>query len=283
VISIEAVKEAFPEFSDLNLIASSGQKHVFKATSGSTNVVLKIIKKSSDGDSRAEREAEAVSRLKSSFVPTLFAVGERHVAGLSTIYFVEQFIDGETYRSVLQKGRRSIKDILALGHLLLSACCEFEGVTLVHRDIKPENIIIGTDDKVWLLDFGIVRLLDLDSLTKTAAKFGPFTPGYGAPEQIRNQKDQIDIRADLFSVGVVMYESLAGVNPYLEGKRDAFAIVNHMLEKDLPRLELNFDGGENLSNFIAALISRYPSRRPDCATDALNWFLEAKAAVEKAN
>lgn len=218
MISIEAVRLAFPEYVGLTLIASSGQKHVFKATRESQTLVLKIIKKTNASDHRAEREAEAVARLKSPHVPELIDVGERQIDGISTVYFVERFIEGETYRSVLQRGPPPLKDVLSLGEVLIVACSEFETARLVHRDIKPENIIIGHDGQVWILDFGIVRILDLDSVTKTSDKFGPFTPGYGAPEQIRNEKGNIDSRADLFSVGVVLYESIAGSNPYLLGK-----------------------------------------------------------------
>lgn len=80
------------------------------------------------------------------------------------------------------------------------------------------------EPKEDIIDFGIVRFLDMESLTQTSQRFGPCTPGYGAPEQMRNLKAQINIRADLFSVGVVAYEALKGHNPYTRDKRDILEI-----------------------------------------------------------
>lgn len=273
MISIEDVRAAFPELSQLHLIASSGQKHVFRVGADG-DLVLKIVKRSESSAERAAREVEAVSRLRSRYIPELVEVGERVVGGSAVVYFIERFIQGETYRQILSRGARSLSEVLPLADMLLSACKDFEGAKLVHRDIKPENIIIDRAGSPWILDFGIVRILDLDSLTKTSDKFGPFTPGYGAPEQIRNEKGSIDSRADIFSVGVLMHEALQGFNSYIVGKRDGIAIIRHMLDDDLPRLSVEVAGSARLADFIAALTGRFPSRRPDSASSALEWFRE---------
>src|SRR5690606_38467780 len=83
--------------------------------------------------------------------------------------------------------------------------------------IKPENIIINNTVGTVLLDFGIARHLDLNSLTHDVALFGPLTPGYAAPEQINNEKRSISARTDLFAWGILMYEMLTGVNPFTQG------------------------------------------------------------------
>jgi eukaryotic-like serine/threonine-protein kinase len=275
MISVEDVRNAFPELAPLTLIASSGQKHVFQA-GAARDRVLKILKTSDTSNDRAAREVEAVGRLRSQYIPELLQVGERSIGGAPAVYFIEKFVRGETYRQLLNRGPQGRGETLAIADVLLAACRDFEVANLVHRDIKPENIIIGDDGKPWILDFGIVRILDLDSLTKTSDRFGPFTPGYGAPEQIRNQKDTIDSRADIFSVGVVMHEALLGYNPYVQGKRDALAIIKHMLDEDLARLDVNVAGSHQLADFISALTGRYPSRRPDTAANALEWFREVR-------
>ncbi|TDK21063.1 serine/threonine protein kinase [Luteimonas aestuarii] len=278
MISIEDVHKAFPELGSLALIASSGQKHVFRVTKNG-GLVLKLIKSSDSSGARAAREAEAVARLRSRYVPEMLEVGEREVGGTLAIYFLERFISGKTYRDILSSGPQSLSSVIDLADALLTACCEFEAATLVHRDIKPENIIVDEAGSHWILDFGIVRLLDMDSVTKTSDRFGPFTPGYGAPEQIRNLKDSIDIRADIFSVGVVMYEALLGRNPYLHNKRDALAVIKHMLDLDLDRLDAQVAGSLPMADFISALTSRFPSRRPESAGAALQWFSDVRCAV----
>lgn len=278
MISIEAVHRAFPELGPLALIASSGQKHVLRVE-GSARSVLKLIKSSDSSAQRAMREVEAVARLRSRYVPELLDVGEREIDGAVVVYFLERFVEGVTYRELVGGGQQPLPSVLRLAHALLTACCEFEVARLVHRDIKPENVIVGPNGDFWILDFGIVRILDMDSVTRTSDRFGPFTPGYGAPEQIRNIKDAIDGRADLFSVGVVMYEALLGWNPYLRGKRDSLAVIRHMLEQDLERLDTSVAGSMQLADFIASLTARFPSRRPSSAIDALAWFNQVRAGL----
>ena len=164
--------------------------------------------------------------------------------------------------------------VLRLATALLSACCDFETQHMVHRDIKPENLLIGPNGKIWIIDFGIVRLLQLTSATLTQQRFGLFTPGYGAPEQVRNLKPKIDARADLFSVGVVLYESFNGSNPYLAGKGNVLEIVQDLCNRDLPLLTIPGDIDGKLSEFVASLCARFPSRRPPNAREALQWFRE---------
>jgi serine/threonine-protein kinase len=134
--------------------------------------------------------------------------------------------------------------------------------------------MIGHDGKIWILDFGIVRLLKLVSATHSHQRFGLFTPGYGAPEQVRNLKPKIDIRADLFSIGVVLYESLNGSNPYVAGKSNALQIIQDVCNRDLPRLSIEGRVGPRFSEFLGALTARFPSRRPSTASEALRWFQE---------
>jgi serine/threonine-protein kinase len=79
-----------------------------------------------------------------------------------------------------------------------------EAVSIVHRDVKPANIIVDPQGEFWLIDFGVARHLDLDSLTATAAPGGCGTIGYAPAEQCRNDKPDIDARADLFALGVTL-------------------------------------------------------------------------------
>jgi serine/threonine-protein kinase len=216
------------------------------------------------------REVEAVTRLQSAYVPTVYDHGLRDVGGRDRLYIVEEFIAGRSYRDVLQAGEADMEMVLRLGKALLSACADFEAADLVHRDIKPENIMIGDDGKVWVIDFGIVRLLDEESLTATGANFGPCTLGYGAPEQLKNVKPQINVRADLFSVGIVLYESISGGHPYRRPGLHQLDVVREMQRKDPPMLSGGVD--DDLARFIAAMTSRFPSRRPQTSAKAIGWF-----------
>ena len=274
-----AVRRAFPELAGLSFLAESGQKYVFRARKKGREVVLKVFKTGQEQE-RIDREIQAVAKLSCDYVPGVLESGQRLIGGKSWPFLVEEFVQGESCRALL--GRQPVQPltaVLQLADALLRACCDFEAQQMVHRDIKPENLIIGTSGKLWVLDFGIVRLLELTSATLTEQRFGLFTPGYGAPEQVRNLKPKIDARADLFSVGVVLYEALNGSNPYLDRKQDALQIVQDVCTRDLPRLGIQGDTKGRLSEFLGALTARFPSRRPRNAREALRWFEEIAASL----
>jgi serine/threonine protein kinase len=281
MIDLAALRAAFPELTDLvHLSARSGQKEVLLARLGGAPVVLKLIRTTPQIRERTQREIDAVSKLGCNYIPRVHLWGERLVGGTAQFFLIEDLIEGDTYRERLTKlSRQPLTNVLALGETLLSACVDFAAKSLVHRDLKPENLIIDPNDKIWVIDFGIVRLLDEAALTPTSDKVGRFTPGYGAPEQMRNLQPEIDERADLFSVGVVLYEALAGGNPYCEGKRDALQVIQHVLNVDLPRLIIPGDMHGELADLIASLSSRFRSRRPQSARHALTWFHSVRTKI----
>lgn len=133
--------------------------------------------------------------------------------------------------------------------------------------------MIGHDGHLWVIDFGLVRFLDMDSLTADANIMGVGTWGYAAPEQQGNNKAEIDIRADLFSIGVVAYELLTGGNPYIQNKRDIVQVLQHVRGQDLPAIPSGALVAQALSDFIALLVGRFASRRPQTAAQALTWFI----------
>jgi serine/threonine-protein kinase len=191
-------------------------------------------------------------------------------------YVIEEFIDGETYRELLTRQPvQSLNAILEVCEALLLACADFEAVAIVHRDLKPENLIIDKDGKLWVLDFGIARHLTLVSVTPTGP-FGVGTPGYASPEQFRNIKGQIDARTDLFAVGIILYESLCGYNPLTQGLADQNAILRRTETMDLPALTIAGDAVGEMSRFINTLAQRFPSRRPQTAQEAVDWFRPIK-------
>jgi serine/threonine-protein kinase len=198
--------------------------------------------------------------------------GECTLGGQKRFYIIEPFVDGNNYRAVLQQQPvQDIRFVLGLTRILLSAAADFERIHLVHRDIKPENIMIDKSSKIWILDFGIARHLNRSSLTPTGG-FGVGTIGYAPPEQYRNIKPEIDGRADLFAIGIVVHESLTGRHFYWHGASDQLAVIHKMDRLDLPRLALVEDPTNEFSDFIATLCQRFPSRRPRSAAEATNWF-----------
>lgn len=281
MLDLGAIQREFGDLDGLRPLAASGQKYVLRAHHSGRDVVLKLIKQSDAEDEKLlEREMGAVTRLACDYVPRVLEWGKRAINGEPQLFIVEEFIQGRSYREVLQQQpNQTLEAVLRLADVLLRACCDFEAAGLVHRDLKPDNLMVGPDGKIWVIDFGIVRFLDAPSLTSTHAMFGRFTLGYGAPEQLRNLKPEIDARADLFAVGVVLYESLYGQNPFYEGKSNELEVLKHVCDRDLSRLRIEGDRDGRLAEFIAALVARFPSRRPQTARKALSWFHEVEATL----
>jgi len=278
MLDFAAVRAAFSELTALTPLVQSGQRDVFRGQRANEEIVLKLVRVASpEVEARIGREIAAVAKLGCSYVPRIHDYGRRRVGQQDLSFIVEQYTPGETYRECLRRQPvQPLSDVLRLADALLNACCDFEAAGLVHRDIKPENLIIGSAGQIWIIDFGIVRMLGLESITPTGRPAGSFTPGYGAPEQMRNLKPKIDARADLFSVGIVLYESLVGTNPYLAGASDQLEVMRRVDGQDLRPLVIAGDPTGELSGFIAALVSRFPSRRPQTAGEARQWFEELR-------
>jgi len=279
VIDLTEIRNAFAEFESIDPLGEpSGQKFVFLAKkAGADPVVLKVIKPATVGPQRMNRELEAAVRVQSPHVPSGLDSGSRLVAGVDVAYLIEEYVPGQTLKDYLAlHGALSLEQTLGFGRQLLAAACDFETASLVHRDVKPANIIVSPEGTLWVLDFGIVRLLDDVSLTATSAPVGPCTPGYASPEQMRNRKESIDIRADLYSIGIVMHEMITGRNSYVEKAKDMIHLLQITQAEDLPRLR---NVPPAVADLIDALSARFPSRRPATATDALAWIDEVISTV----
>ena len=242
-----------------------------------TLAVLKIVKRGLVDLARAEREIQAVQRLNSAYVPVIISSGLRRVVADDQVFILERYVEGVSYREKLRSQPvQNAKDVVDLISALLAACRDFEAAKIVHRDLKPENLIIGPDGKVWVIDFGIVRHLDLQSLTADGLYGGVGTLGYAAPEQFQNIKADINVRTDLFGLGVIAYESLAGYNPFLRNLHSPQAVIKRMETETMPALAIPGDTAGTLTAFIGALIQRFPSRRPQTAAEATQWFQAVK-------
>jgi len=274
MIDLGRLKSEFPQLSNISALPQcGGQKEVCLAEWGARPVILKLIKTNQASQIRTDREIAAVRKLASPYVPEIIDNGKKPICGEIREYIIEQFIDGQNYRAVIQQQPvQSLSAVLELSKTLFKAAADFENASLVHRDIKPENLLIGRDGKIWVIDFGLARHLDLVSATPTGMYGGVGTPGYAPPEQFRNLKPEIDARADLYSIGIVIYESLNGQNPYVQNANNIVEVIQRMESQDLPPLKIPGDHQGQFSIFISSLVQRFPSRRPQTANEALDWF-----------
>src|SRR5512146_1483749 len=165
------------------------------------------------GPDRFHREIEIAARLQHPHILTVLDSGD--VAG--QLWFTMPFVEGESLRDRLRReGQLSVEDTLRITREAAQALQYAHDHGVIHRDIKPENLLLTTDGNTLVADFGIARALggsggSDERLTETGLSLG--TPRYMSPEQASGDK-AVDARTDVYSLGCVLYEMLAGEPPY---------------------------------------------------------------------
>jgi serine/threonine-protein kinase len=155
---------------------------------------------------RFKREAHIVSVLAH---PNIVHVEDFNVTLDGTPYLVLEYLQGESLAARLARGALETDAALAIARQIGSALAAAHARGVIHRDLKPQNIFLVADDQVKVLDFGISKLVDSETVaTDDNALLG--TPQYMAPEQVHGQSQAIDVRTDVFSFGAIVYEMLAG-------------------------------------------------------------------------
>jgi serine/threonine-protein kinase len=261
-----------PALTNITFVTGGGQKSVYQATHAPHGfVALKVFGDLADPQ-RSQREIDAVKNIACAHVPQIYETGVITGGPKPYMWLIEEWLMGDTLRSRLATGAQTDAVILLVAREVLFVLSEAEKKHIVHRDVKPENILLATNNsKCWLLDFGISRHLDLTTIT-AAGGLGPCTPGYAPPEQIQNYKDKLDGRADLFALGVTLYECLMGVNPYTEGTVDPGERMRRTLARDLPRPTREIDASGQFSGLVKVMSSRRRSLRPRTAMKAYDWL-----------
>jgi len=183
-------------------------------------VAVKRIAVEHDLDGRGEREAIAAARLSHPGIVALYESGRDDAA----LYLVSELVRGRTLAELERSGELSDRDVVRIGMTLCGALEHAHARGVIHRDVKPSNIICpdepeGGGGVAKLTDFGIARMADSDVLTRTGDIIG--TLAYMAPEQARGER--LDGAADVYALGIVLYEALAGVNPVRAGNPAATA------------------------------------------------------------
>ena len=202
---------------------------------------------------RFRREAEVSAQLKHPNIVTIYDIGVD--AGMS--YLAMEFIDGTGLDRMVQSGKLSLERAASLGAQVADALDFAHKNNVVHRDIKPANIMVEAGDRVKVTDFGIAKVTDSgEHLTMTGSLLG--TPSYMSPEQARG--GQIDGRSDLFSLGCVIYEMLAGKKAF-RGESITALIFKIITEEPPDIRDLDPDVPDEMVRIITKAISKAPDAR----------------------
>lgn len=276
------ISELKSRFSSIERIKKGGQKVVYKATSHDGEIVaLKII--SNATDPRVLQEISLVKTLSMPCVPQIIESGlvTDEAVSEDALYIIEQYVDGLSLRDWINaKNLANLKFAYTLLEALLSAEIELENNQILHRDINPNNIILGEDGIIYLIDFGLAKIIGGSSLTQTAAAHGPFTPGYAPHEQFANIKLSQDVRTDLFQIGITVYECCVGSNPFVKPNETVFQIMSRTMTMMPPLLDLPGDTKGQFAQFVNMLMAKNQSQRPDTATDAMRYLKAIRSTLE---
>ena len=276
---LDELQRLFPDYDLQALIGRGGMGAVYRARQSRLDrlVAIKVLLPGLGADpafaERFTREAKALASLSH---PGIVAVYDFGQAG-PHLFLVMEHVDGANLREVLGQGRLTTRDVLELVPQLCDALQYAHDRGVVHRDIKPENVLVDVDGRVRIADFGLAKLLreDADTLALTQTEQVMGTASYMAPEQLRASRG-VDHRADLYSLGVVLYEMLTGQLPIGrfqppsakdEAARGFDPVVMKSLENDPDRrYQAAADVKRDLGK--AAVASAAPQAAPDAAAAA---------------
>ncbi|HEU5103500.1 MAG TPA: protein kinase, partial [Roseiflexaceae bacterium] len=217
---------------------------------------------------RFEQEARTIARLEHRHILPVYDAGEDH--GIS--YLVMRFSEGGTLNDLIGAGRltfeRAVRLVSQVGEAL--ACAHQRGV--IHRDVKPANVLLSRDGDALLTDFGIAKLMEGSlQITGDGSLIG--TPAYMAPEQVLGQP--VDGRADLYALGIILYEALTGTRPFEADTPLALALMQVYNPPRSPR-HLNPDIPDVLEQLIVRALAKESAERYQTAeamVEALNQVL----------
>ncbi len=284
-----AVGQAIGHYKVIAPLGAGGMGEVYLAqdTRLDRRIALKILPPSFTANParslRFEQEARAASALNH---PNIITV---HEIGLSDgiPFMVTEFVDGQTLRQRMAAGRMTLSETLEVACQAANALAAAHGAGIVHRDIKPDNVMLRPDGLVKVLDFGLAKLIELDgdanpgapsgSLVRTNLGLVMGTPHYMSPEQARGQ--EVDARTDIFSIGVVLFEMIAGRLPF-EGATTSDVIAAILMSEPLPLSRLAPGIPSELERIVKETLAKDREKRYSSSRELLFDLRNLKQELE---
>jgi eukaryotic-like serine/threonine-protein kinase len=256
------------------LVGHGGMSSVYRAHDSllERHVALKILHEQYSGDEdfveRFKREARTVAQLQHPNIVTVIDRGEED----GRQYIVFEYVDGENLKElVVRKGRLDVREALEIALEVARGLAFAHENGLIHRDVKPQNVLLNGDGRAKVTDFGIARTLDVDGMTQTGTVLG--TSNYIAPEQASGQR--VDAHSDVYSLGAVLYELLAGEVPF-PGESFIAVAMKHLHEPPPSILDVRGD----VPLRVAAAVDRALEKDPEQRFPTMDAFAgELEAAL----
>jgi len=249
------------------LLGEGGQKTVYLVRDEALErdcafALIRTERMDPDSLSRIKREAQAMARLTHPNIVTIYDTGEED----STPYIACEYVPSGDLGEELREadGPLPLDRAVAVAKDLCSALAFAHSQGIVHRDVKPSNVWLSRDGSAKLGDFGLAFAIDRSRLTATGTVMG--TAAYMAPEQAQGQP--VDVRADLYSLGCLLYELVTGRPPF-RGQNIMAVISQHVHVPPAPPSDHNSDIPRSLERLILKLLAKVKEQRPSSAEDVL--------------
>jgi eukaryotic-like serine/threonine-protein kinase len=258
-----------------------GEVYLAEDTRLGRRVALKMLPihftRDSERVRRFQQEARAASALNHPNIVTIHEIGERE--GLR--FIVTEYIEGETLRERMEQGRMRLVEVVEVGIQTASALMAAHEAGIAHRDIKPENIMLRSDGYVKVVDFGLAKLTERQDgngevSTDSGVVIG--TVRYMSPEQACGKK--VDIRTDIFSFGVVLYEMVAGRVPF-DGESNGDVIAGILRREAPPLSTFSPDLPVEMEKIIKRAIRKEREGRYQTIKEMLEELKELKLQLEQ--
>ncbi|MBL0388830.1 Stk1 family PASTA domain-containing Ser/Thr kinase [Tumebacillus sp. ITR2] len=246
-------------------IGGGGMAVVYRAldTLLNRNVSIKVLRAQFSMDEdfvrRFRREAQAAASLSHPNVVNIYDVG---VEG-EDYYIVMEFVDGLTLKEIIQdRAPLPVAEAIDIGKQICAALGHAHENNIVHRDIKPHNILIGKDGRVKVTDFGIARAITSNTITQDGSVLG--SVHYFSPEQARG--GITDVKSDIYSLGVVLYEMVTGELPF-SGETPISVALKHLQDHFVEPREINPSLPQSVENIILKSLAKDPLIRYQTARE----------------
>jgi tRNA A-37 threonylcarbamoyl transferase component Bud32 len=254
-------------FSILGEIGSGSQGVVYKAEQQGTRrlVALKVIREgafaSKSERTRFQREIEFVSRLQHPNIVTVYACGQE--AGHE--YYAMEFVEGEALDTFLSGRTLSVSETIGLFLQICDAISYAHQRGVIHRDLKPSNILIDSNGRPRIVDFGLAKpVAESAGLRSAATRVGDFagTWYYASPEQVRRDSSLVDVRSEIYTLGMIFYEMLTDSYPYPVNDESSDSLARHILGTPpiRPR-SVRRDLDDDVETIVLRCLSKEPARR----------------------